>query len=482
MKKRILMLIVALSLGITLFCSACDWGNVIENGKPQDPPGTTSPTKPEDPNNPEDPEKPVTNPNDFTVKVFDPNNRPYNPGLDEISVVWRSESGIVRRALGADGTANAGELEGESYSVYLEGLPNKYSYRCGNITATQEERKTEIKLMDVKAPERGNGTTRYEDSAYIMHYDGMYRIEVAKEGKEYWCRYTPTQAGWYSITSWVNVYEDEIDPTVTTYYGDQVGPVREKVTDGGYSLRGGFTKNFRFECQIDRLEVGNPFIFTVTAISKSNTYPINVDFEIYYEGEFSNPDLDVRPYRAKEAKVKAAEKEPDERLVYADLGTKTFDMDNYKYNEDTGFYHRYSMELYGDGSYRYGAGYGPILMCYITKSIPSYSITTLYNANAVGDPQNPMNLLKMYHCWLESEQKYVTLNYEDCIRIDYYKVCNSDGLCYVTQELKEFLDSFANNQSFWTDGYAQNTGTPEANGYFAKRDALWLFACGYYSK
>ena len=470
---------------VMFLCSACSWGNVIVNGKPQDSSGTTTPTDPNtpvDPENPDDPDTPVINPNDFTVKVYDPNNRPFNPGREEVNVVWRSEDGIVRRALNADGSANAGELEGDSYTVYLEGLPSKYSYRCGGNTVTQEERITEIKLMEVKSPERGNGTNGYPDSAYIMHYDGMYRIDISKEGKEYWCRYTPTAPGWYSITSWVNVYDDEVNPTVTTYYGQQVFIKNKEVTDGGYSLRGGFTQNFRFEYQVDKLEVGNVIVFTITAASKFNTYPISVDFEIYYEGEYSNPDLDVRPYRAKEAKYKAAEKKANEHLVYAELGTKTFDMANYKYNEDTGFYHRYSMDLYGDDSYGYGKGYGPILMCYITKSIPSFTLTTLYNANSYGDP--PANLLKLYHCWLESEQKYVTFDYQDCIRIDYYRVCNSEGLCYVTQELKEFLEGFAANQTLWTDGYvkpADNPGTPEALGYFAKRDALWLFACGYYS-
>ena len=59
-------------------------------------------------------------------------------------------------------------------------------------------------------------------------------------------------------------------------------------------------------------------------------------------------------------------------------------------------------------------------------------------------------------------------------------MCNRDGRCYVTEELKAFLQKFAENQSLYTDGVCPLDGTPESLGYSANQDGLWLFACGFY--
>ena len=156
---------------------------------------------------------------------------------------------------------------------------------------------------------------------------------------------------------------------------------------------------------------------------------------------------------------------------------KIFDASYFRYNTNTGFYHYYNEERYGDNRLGYGAGYGPILTCAITKGIKSYNITTLYRANYVGLGQN---FLKLTNVWIEEEQKYATFDYTEFIRTDYYRVCNSDGVCYVTRELKEFLQKFAENHSLYTDGLTAGEGSPEALGYSANQDALWLFACGFY--
>ena len=134
----------------------------------------------------------------------------------------------------------------------------------------------------------------------------------------------------------------------------------------------------------------------------------------------------------------------------------------------------YDAELYADNK-----GYGPELLCAIRKPIESYTVVpSLYEANNIGP--NGANYLMLYNTWIEEEQKFATFDYTNFIRVDYYRVCNSDGVCYVTDELITFLQKFAMNHSLYTDGVGAGDGTPEKNGYTANQDSLWLFACGIY--
>ena len=69
-----------------------------------------------------------------------------------------------------------------------------------------------------------------------------------------------------------------------------------------------------------------------------------------------------------------------------------------------------------------------------------------------------------------------TENYKQFIEVDYAAACNSDGVCYVTKELMEFLQKFSVSQRLFFDG----NGFVETAGVFALEDDQWLFACGYY--
>ncbi|MDE7164143.1 MAG: hypothetical protein K2O04_01800 [Clostridiales bacterium] len=471
MKTRLSLLIVIL-LCVALCLSGCGLGSYIENGNR---PGF-EPVIPSDPNDPDNPELPDS---DYTVSVFY-NNSAYLPGENDVFVVWRNDRGIKRVPLGADGKANAGALDG-NYAVYLEGLPDTYAYNPSAYTATSDERKITILLTEIRTPESGNGGGLYiNNGCYSVRYDGTYRAVITRPDEYKYYEYSPTAPGVYAVESWVNAYANDVNP-VLGLYGGSIGYKWLEMTldDGGFSLSGGYTKNFRNEYRVTANEVGQSFTFAVSAESKTLDYPLTVDFAITYMGEYVSPDSDVRAVRAKEAYTKALDKKPGETLTYADFGTKIFDADNFRYNENTGFYHYYSAELYGDDSYGYGKNYGPILCCALNRNLPSYTITSLYSANATG-LGGGSNYLILYNQWLEEEQKYVVKDYTAFIREDYFRVCNRDGVCYVTEELKQFLQGFAENQSLWTDGVGAGNGTPERLGYFAKQDALWLFACCLY--
>ena len=494
MKKKLITLFTCFLCFVTVL-SGCNLGSYIVNNKDK---GGNSVTNggTNNPDDPDDPEIPPVENYDYTATVYY-NNLPFNPGNNDITVVWHSSESIYRAPLGADGKANAGVLYGD-YNVYLEGLPSNYVYNPGAYVATDNERNVTILLTDIKKPVSGDGSGYYLDTGvFVVHDDGTYRTEIKRENQILYYQYTPTASGWYKIESWVNVFEDAVDPVVVKYENGSsqfLGtPVEKK--DGGFSLDGGFTKNFRFDVQIGENYVGNSFIFSVTAVSKLSQYPVYVDFNIGYIGKYKSSEEDVRIIRAKEARINAANPQANESFEWADMGTKVFDASNFRYNDETGFYHHYSMELYGEGAYGtydYGKGYGPILMCSIKNPLPSYSlIPSLYSANAVSTPAGPINYLLIYNVWLENEQTYVTYDYQYFVRDDYGKRCNSQGYCYVTPELRDYLQLFAENNGLWTDGVNEaipddngviQNNTPEQKKYHANQDSLWLFACGFYKK
>ncbi len=481
MKKRILLLITAILCAIMML-SGCGLGSFIDKGT-QKPP--VNPVLPDNPDNPDTPDNPAEN-NHYTVTVYY-GTKPYNPGEADVTVVWKNDLSVKRVKLGEDGVADAGELDGSFY-IYLEGLPENYSYNPSAYTATSDERHVALLLTDIRPPISGNGRGQY--SCYKVRYDGTYRATIPNKDVVLYYEYQPEAAGVYSVVTWVNAFENKINPYMLIYGGTFAFKWYEgRLDDGGFSTEGGYTKNVRQEYRIDRTEVGGSFTFAIGAESKTDEYPIYVDFAITYEGEYTNEYADVRAIRAKEAIVKADEKKANEEFVYAnelsptgkkaadDELLKEFDASNVKYNGNTGFYHYYSEILYADDPCGYGKNFGPILCCLIDKQAPCYSTTSLYNANSVGLGSN---YLRLSNVWLEEEQKFVVLDYTAFIREDYKKVCNSEGVCYVTKELKDFLQMYAERHSLYTDNVSPVIGSPEEAGYSAKQDALWLFACGAY--
>lgn len=474
MKNKFLAVLL-ICLFMLLCCSGCNIGNYLENDKRKP---TTDSSNPSD--NPTKPTDPIVDDSHYTVTVY-LGSEIFKPAEEtDVTVVWRSKNDVVRVSLGQDGKADAGELDG-TYNVYLSGLPSEYTYNPNGYIATSDERKLSVLLTTVRQPESGNGSNMYVgNGCYSIRDEGTYRANISRENATLYYEYKPRSAGVYSIESWVNVYDDEVNPLFDLYGGTSVYKWFVRTLDGGgASVDGGFSKNFRYEFSVAASEVGSVCSFAISARSKLKEYPVYVDFAITYLGPYTNSYSDVRPQTATQARGKTPNKKDGEQYVYADMGKKLYDASKFKISPNTGRYHVYDEVKYADNQYKYGKGYGPMLMCDITNALASYSVVgSLYDAISVGPNQS--NYLKLFNVWIEEEQKFAIYDYTNFIRVDYYGVCNSDGRCYVTEELRVFLQKFAENHSLYTDGVGPGMGTPEEAGYSANQDALWLFACGFY--
>ena len=66
-------------------------------------------------------------------------------------------------------------------------------------------------------------------------------------------------------------------------------------------------------------------------------------------------------------------------------------------------------------------------------------------------------------------------------QIGYANVVNADGLCPVTQELKDFLNKLAASQKYFFDGNGWVELHPTISIQSTDENA-WMFACGYYTE
>lgn len=461
MKSKLLLILLFLFIVIPL--QAC-----LEEDEPPVQtiiPGDKDPEKdPEkDPGN--DPEKdPVSKPTgevEFVVSLVY-NKKTYIPKDGEvINVIWRDDYAQYKEPIDSNGYAKK-SLDGE-FNVYLDVAPDGYTYNPNIYVVNNEEPVIEIELLKISRISRGSGKDLW--NSYEMSSTGTYRATINKN-KTLFYEYKPTEAGIYVIESMVNIFEDTVNPKIDIYEGTfAYKNFYETRDDGGTYLKGGYTKNFKWVVNISDQRIGNVYSFGIFVESKTNVYPVTVDFKITYEGDWYEGSIISKLMEAEEQEyAKADEYSKDEyKFINSDggmgsyygsvtNGTGLLDAKNFKYNEETKVWHVYDSKT---------DTFGPKLCAYLTAPCAYYE-ESLNNIESHGNKNLTVS--------------NGTENYKQFIEITYAAQCNSDGVCYVTQELMEFLQKFSVSQRLFFDG----NGFVESTGVYAIEEDQWLFACGYY--
>ena len=341
----------------------------------------------------------------------------------------------------------------------------------------------------------------------------------------------------YSIESWIDITEDNINPYVDVYYGSSQWKAYEKTINDGGAV-GSYTINFVHNVQIaaENISAGGQatYTFVVKAESKNNKYPITVTFAVKRDGEFELqrpgnsgtaqgikvPEFDFSTYEPNDHEGETLVN-PEYRLDNTNI--YVLDQNRFKLWEKSkggdGFYHLYDKEKYADTD-----GYGPILYAYITKPCRFIDVAFSkieYNANGeVINAALSVNGANYKHfiegytqlatygninggsyycsndctCHPDTTEgwactKICTNCKSDCRRIPeelignegYQSIANKDGLVPVTEEIKIFLEDYCMKEIFFYDG----KGTVENSIYNGKKfqavgTSGWLFACAYY--
>ena len=451
----------------------------------------------------------------------------------EIYCQWFDGHTMVVSKFDEQGVAVATGLDGD-YSVTLSDVPGDYTYNINGHMTTNDNRRIELDLYRILY---GDGPGTDWAYPYVKEFSdqGVYEITIDSPDQVVMCRFAPGVSGIYTIESWVSVAEDNINPQYDYWYGSVAwAQYGYTVDDGG--AEGTYTKNFKDVRTVDEDEIGNVFIFGIHATAKDGQYPITVQVAVLKTGEMS--DRYSKTYMVPQEVLRYAKVGAGEFVNYWQLQSNgTYLLDDTKCKlwsvEDggDGYYHIYDEELYAAHG-----GWGPTLYAQIVASgidpvtmecigtgatIMGYSLDRIEwmgnGNNMLTVVENGMyfsykqfiegfgSLSSIHNGWEGSNycvnncpchkddpapitwacQSFCETCHSLCTQVlpelygapGYADAVNADGLYPVTEELKHFLQIFAECQNLFCDG----TGDAEAKGLASDQDSMWLWAVGYYT-
>ena len=318
---------------------------------------------------------------DFTVTVF-ADGQPYSPRMD-MNVYWRDINGskLYAAPLDKQGVARIDGLDGD-FQVSLSAVPNEYSYDPNAYIATNYDKNITLELYTLNRL-TGGGTGIYD--CYKFSKTGVYSAVIDSPSDTIYFEYAPDRSGTYSIESWVNVAEDNVNPYVDVYGGSMAYKYYiETKNDGG--AVGSYTINFLHTVEIadENISTGGGqavYTFAIKADTKNNRYPVTITFAVKRNGDFdlwedginkaktiAIPKFDFSDYDVADHTYGSGYKIAYPEVAHpTDSSLVIFDDDLFKIWEKSdggdGFYHFYDEEKYASTG-----GWGPTLYARITKA------------------------------------------------------------------------------------------------------------------
>lgn len=490
MKK---ILIVIMSLLMVFFCFGCE-GLYIPG-----PDGGH--TDRDDPNKPIDSDQPTSS---FTVvlmtegRTYNPckEDPDYNPGKPA-KARWTAVDGtsVFEAEFDNDGVATAKGLDGD-YKVSIWNINNSYTYNPNIYTADNNHRDTKIELVRILATAYSTGSNIYTNIQRINR-EGVYRAVIDSDWNGVYAanadaryegivffEYQPQKVGRYIVESWVDLTDNEVNPLLEYYISNPAWKNHLNTIDrGGESTT--YTKNFKFDMTIEKSnELGNVWGFGIRAENRSGEFPINIDFVVQYQTNASRPDVTGKtvvspkgPYQDPSL-VNAEAQKGDFVYNYKDglVAEGLCDGSRFRLGKD-GFYH-----LYDATKYAATDGFGPVLFAKISKNCEVFYQDDNELAEEAGNnggviPDAGFIKEAGYYCAENISVQRGDLNYRSFL-VEYGKKCDSTyGLHAVNEELKQFLQDFADAYGYFADGRGE--AERQANLYSTEEN-MWLFACGYF--
>lgn len=451
---------------------------------------------------------------------------------DGIFAQWNDGYSFYLAKFDENGVAKAAGLDG-TFHVTLSELPGDYVYNVNDYYATNDDRQIVIDVYRLLVSNQGDGTGWYYP--YVLEFGelGVYEITIDSPEQIVKCRYTPDESGIYQIASWESVAEDKVNPKVDVHYGT-VGNVSEKprmtLDDGGAEAESGFCKNFSYTETLTDEEVGNVFCFGVRATAKDGIYPIKVKVAILRIGDATDflhrvtmvPQETLRRAKDHVGFQYAWSKASDGSWLLDETGFKLWSVED----GGDGYYHFYDEEKYASTN-----GWGPTLYAKIDQPTIILDDVALSGIEWAGQGNSYLSLVKNqvaynykhfiegYHslatsgihggtfvgsyycsanCFCKDPNKENSCPSQSmackpgCTTCDkecrpcpeelygtpgYADAVNSDGCYPVTQELKEFLQLYAQCHTVFSDGM----GDAEKLGINSDEESMWLWVVGYYA-
>lgn len=357
-----------------------------------------------------------------------------------------------------DLTTGVAEIEGldGDYHIMLDGLPEEMSYDNNAYTIGNDSRHVTVELDPIIETYVGvDNQAKFRDALYsapFLNGEGTYRCILNGENSRFFCSYEPDRAGLYTISSRMDITANEVNPKVDLYTG-HAGIILyfNRSQDGG-GLSSTYTKNFLMSIEVSSDMVGNNLTFAVYAENRGDSYPIEIDFTIKREG---NDTIVYPDYEGVIAQGPFADKEK----MKSDIDGKGFhwfdrenggvlDESNIKLNPADGFYYMWDGVSYGNCVYAVLNAASPVLDAPFLDPLVIGGLR--WNGKYYG------SMISAY----VNDKCYTARGYHP-----------------VNDELKEFLQGYAEAQLLFMDG---NGWAEEAGGVKSDEKSMWLFACGYF--
>lgn len=417
-----------------------------------------------------------------------------------------SDGSSIHAADFENGVAKIAGLDGD-YTVTIDGLPIILFYDPNSHRASNDEQDITIDLYTVTETDpKQKGTNEYTDSIKVSE-PGLYQTTIEERLHKIFYEFTPRVSGTYTIETIMSTQENKVNPRFDVYTGTRVAKYfAYTLDDGGES--GVYTRNPRYQVSVAKGNVGMAYTFSVTAEQRDGIYPTDVYFLIRYEGTYNPPALDksiIVPDQnaliSRGTITDAWIKEHDNlaslgELQYPEIKIsetatdRRFDSDLFglSSNEGEDFY-----RMYNESTGKYD---GAVLYAQITKSHRFFAANQGASVSFVNvEATSGTGVLSLsngkenYKLFIEGGAACVAQNVvgmENCGDLKGLSdmVNNSNGLYPVTEELRSFLQKFAEKERYFSDGqgWAETTAKSDLgyNIYAAEKD-MWLFACCYYS-
>ena len=410
----------------------------------------------------------------FTVNLVDEEGKAFVPPIPMFAQ-WRGDDGIYSAPFDNKGYASIDGLDGD-YHVTLSTVPSGYTYDPNGYMVDNNKKGINVTMLKIQTT-RGSGSNEY--NAITLSNLGTYRVTLDSRTKTVFYEYEPFMEGRYSIQSWVDISENEINPIMEVYTGTKSYKLFNRTQDGG-GASSSYTINFKLELELTHDMIGNVWSFGVHADCRSGNYPISVDFTITYEGEYVVDDSVYENVYAQgpfgNSALYASVRGLTPRYIYEDTDYR-LDGSRVKLNPDDGFYHLYDAKT---------DTYGAVLFVYL--SVDSELLVTESHTGFLDSyvcPWLSFNGLRYY--WeMPTADPDVWVRDPNCF-LSQYVDHGFDGAHPVTEELKNFLFAYSLGQRFFNDGNGW-AETPKENengqiifkGLKSTEEDQWLFNCFYY--
>ena len=404
----------------------------------------------------------------FTVDLV-LNDRPFTPPV-EMYAQWTGDDGIYRAKFDENGHAERAGLDGD-YHVTLSVVPDGYTYDCNNYRADNNNRNVTVKMLAIVLATNRRDTGMY--NCVKISKLGTYRAILQNANHKIFFEYQPISAGRYTVQSWVDIYENEVNPYMDVYGGTFANKFFLRTQDGG-GASSTYTKNFLLEIELTKDEVGNVWSFQVYANCRSGEYPLVIDFTIALEQEIDGTrEGTYENYYAHgpfyDASVHGSVANKPARYIYED-SNNVLNEKMVKLNPADGFYH-----VYDETKYASNNGYGPILFVYL--SVDTRVLRTESKKGFLDDKVRGWLRYNGRRYWWDINNGNNSWDTDPNCFIAQYISHGVNGGHPVTEELKTFLMEYSLAERLFCDG----NGWAESVGLKSNEESQWLFNCYYYA-